>query len=122
MFKEKKEIIEFFNNISNEFNLNQNNTLDNIINNKKIINSMIVQFLINFVLTTFLLVYYLYKVNFHNLFDKNPSGFGSKKTKTAAGLIFSIILLINLIYFFLIILFLIFYQTDFIYLFYQFFY
>ena len=84
---------------------------------------MIVQFLINFVLTTFLLVYYLYKVNFHNLFDKNPSGFGSKKkTKTAAGLIFSIILLINLIYFFLIILFLIFYQTDFIYLFYQFFY
>ena len=63
---------------------------------------MIIQFSINFILTTIFLAYYLLKVNFRNIFDKNPSGFGSKKkTKTASGIIFSIILLINLIYYFL---------------------
>ena len=42
---------------------------------------MIIQFSINFILTTIFLAYYLLKVNFQNIFDKNPSGFGSKKKR-----------------------------------------
>jgi UDP-N-acetylmuramyl pentapeptide phosphotransferase/UDP-N-acetylglucosamine-1-phosphate transferase len=59
-------------------------------------------FLINFLLTFFLLYIYLTKINFQNIFDENQSGYGSKKkTKTASGIVFSLILLLNLIYYFL---------------------
>ncbi len=63
---------------------------------------MTFQLIFNFIVTTILLGYYLNKINFINLFDKNPSGFGSKKkTKTASGIIFSVIIIINLTYYFL---------------------
>ncbi len=61
---------------------------------------MLIQFLFNFFLATILLYYYLIKINFVNLLDKNLSGYGSKKkTKTAAGIIFSLIVLINFVYY-----------------------
>ena len=61
---------------------------------------MIIQFVCNFILTLILLNLYLTKINNSILFDHNPLGFGSKKkTKTAAGIIFSIIVLINYSYY-----------------------
>lgn len=62
---------------------------------------MIVQFTINFILTSFLLYLYLTKINYNFLIDKNPLGLGSKKkTKTGSGIIFCFVLLINYIYYF----------------------
>lgn len=61
---------------------------------------MITQFVCNFLITLILLNIYLTKINYPILFDLNPLGFGSKKkTKTGSGIIFSIILLINYIYY-----------------------
>ena len=61
---------------------------------------MITQFACNFLLTLILLYLYLTKINYPILFDHNPLGLGSKKkTKTGAGIIFSIILLINYTYY-----------------------
>ncbi len=62
---------------------------------------MLIQFLLNFLLSFILLNYYLFKINFANLIDKNLSGYGSqKKTKTASGIVFSVIILINLVYYY----------------------
>ena len=59
---------------------------------------MIIQFLINFLLTLILLNIYLINIKFNSLIDNNAMGFGSKKkTKTASGIIFSLVLVLNLI-------------------------
>jgi UDP-N-acetylmuramyl pentapeptide phosphotransferase/UDP-N-acetylglucosamine-1-phosphate transferase len=60
---------------------------------------MIIQFICNFLLTIFLLNLFLTKINKPDLLDKNILGFGSKKTKTGSGIVFSIILLINYTYY-----------------------
>ena len=61
---------------------------------------MLFQIILNFLLSFFLLNLYLTKSNFNYLYDKNQSGFGSnKKTLTGSGIIFSIVLLINLIFY-----------------------
>ena len=55
---------------------------------------MIILFVSNFLITLVLLKIYLTKLNHNILFDHNPLGYGSKKkTKTGAGIVFSIILL-----------------------------
>ena len=62
---------------------------------------MIYQFIFNFILTLFLYNFYLTKINYKILYDRNPLGLGSKKkTKTGSGIIFSIILSINCLLFF----------------------
>jgi len=62
---------------------------------------MVIQFICNFIITLILLNIYLTKINHSLLLDRNPLGFGSKnKTKTASGVIFSIILIINYSYYF----------------------
>ena len=62
---------------------------------------MITQFVLNFLLTFILLHLYLTSINYNFLIDKNPLGFGSKKkTKTASGIVFSIIFIVNSIYYF----------------------
>lgn len=62
---------------------------------------MIYQFIFNFLLATLLFNFYLTKINYKILFDRNPLGLGSKKkTKTGSGIIFSFILSINCIFFF----------------------
>ena len=62
---------------------------------------MIIQFTLNFLLTFILLYLYLSRLNYNFLFDRNPLGLGSKKkTKTGSGIVFSIIILINTIYYF----------------------
>ncbi len=62
---------------------------------------MVIQFASNFLLTFILLYFYLSKLNYNFLFDKNPLGLGSKKeTKTGSGIVFSIIIVINSIYYF----------------------
>ena len=61
---------------------------------------MLFQIILNFLLSFLLLNLYLIKLKFNYLYDKNPSGFGSnKKTLTGSGIIFSIVLLINLIFY-----------------------
>ena len=61
---------------------------------------MLFQIILNFLLSFLLLNLYLTKSNFNYLYDKNQSGFGSnKKTLTGSGIIFSIVLLINLIFY-----------------------
>ena len=61
---------------------------------------MLFQIILNFLTSFFLLNLYLTKFTFNQLYDKNPSGFGSnKKTLTGSGIIFSIVLLINLIFY-----------------------
>ena len=61
---------------------------------------MLFQIILNFLTSFFLLNLYLTKFKFNQLYDKNPSGFGSnKKTLTGSGIIFSIVLLINLIFY-----------------------
>lgn len=62
---------------------------------------MIIQFSLNFLITFILLYLYLSRLNYNYLFDQNPLGLGSKnKTKTGSGIVFSIILLINTVYYF----------------------
>ena len=59
---------------------------------------MLFQIILNFLLSFFLLNLYLNKIKFLNIYDENQSGFGSKKkTLTGSGIIFSIVLLLNLI-------------------------
>lgn len=61
---------------------------------------MLYQIILNFLLSFFLFNLYLTKSKFNLLYDRNLSGFGSnKKTLTGSGIIFSIILLINLIFY-----------------------
>lgn len=61
---------------------------------------MIILFVSNFLITLVLLKIYLTKLNHNILFDHNPLGYGSKKkTKTGAGIVFSIILLTNYSYY-----------------------
>mgnify|MGYP005992811173 FL=1 len=62
---------------------------------------MVIQFFCNFITTLILLNFYLTKINHNLLLDRNPLGYGSKKkTKTASGVIFSIILIINYSYYY----------------------
>ena len=62
---------------------------------------MFFQIILNFLLSVFLFNLYLTKIKLNYLYDKNPSGFGSKKkTLTGSGIIFSIILVINLIFYY----------------------
>src|SRR6056300_772171 len=61
---------------------------------------MLLQIVLNFLLSFYLLNLYSTKSKLNYLYDKNPSGFGSnKKTLTGSGIIFSIVLLINLIFY-----------------------
>ena len=61
---------------------------------------MIIQFSLNFLITFILLYLYLTRLNYKYLFDQNPLGLGSEnKTKTGSGIVFSIILLINTVYY-----------------------
>ena len=65
-------------------------------------NFIFIQTILNFLLTFFLLQYYLKNIKYQILYDNNPLGLGSnKKTKTGSGIIFSIILISNLLYYFL---------------------
>lgn len=62
---------------------------------------MVIQFVCNFIITLILLNFYLKTVNHNLLLDRNPLGYGSKKkTKTASGVVFSVILIINYSYYF----------------------
>lgn len=63
---------------------------------------MLLQIVLNFLLSFYLLNLYSTKSKLNYLYDKNQSGFGSsKKTLTGSGIIFSIVLLINIIFYFL---------------------
>ena len=65
-------------------------------------NFIFIQTILNFLLTFFLLQYYLKNIKYNILYYNNPLGLGSnKKTKTGSGIIFSIILISNLLYYFL---------------------
>lgn len=61
---------------------------------------MLFQIILNFLLSFFLLNLFITNSKFNYLYDRNLSGFGSnKKTLTGSGIIFSIVLLINLIFY-----------------------
>ena len=64
-------------------------------------NFIFYQVIFNFLLSFVLLNLYLINSKFNFLYDKNPSGFGSKKkTLTGSGIIFSIVLLLNFVFYY----------------------